>query len=161
VTDEVADRLAIRALVDAYAHGVDRRDPEGVAALFTDDGVLAIYEGDPSETQPARVRRGRGEIATALERLSRYRVTTHFLGQHSVELAVGAATGETYCMAHHLSEVDGGVLRDRVLAIRYLDRFVRVDGVWRIAERVLVTDWADDRAVSPPDSRSGRSPSSG
>ncbi|MEX1146543.1 MAG: nuclear transport factor 2 family protein, partial [Acidimicrobiia bacterium] len=45
--DEPADRAALRQLVEAYAHGVDRREPEAVAALFCEDGVLAIYEGDP------------------------------------------------------------------------------------------------------------------
>ena len=150
MSEEEADRRAIRGLVDGYAHGVDRREPEAVAQLFTEDGVLAIYEGDPAVTEPARVRRGRSEITTALGGLSRYRVTTHLLGQHTVELAGDRATGETYCMAHHLSDVESGGVQDRVLAIRYLDRYSRVEDGWRIAERVLVIDWADERAVAPP-----------
>ena len=34
---EQADRLAIRELVDAYAHCADRRDAAGQKALFTVD----------------------------------------------------------------------------------------------------------------------------
>jgi len=34
---EAADRLAIRELVEAYAHCADRRDEKGQMALFTDD----------------------------------------------------------------------------------------------------------------------------
>jgi hypothetical protein len=34
---EVADRLAIRELVDAYAHCADRRDVDGQLSLFTAD----------------------------------------------------------------------------------------------------------------------------
>jgi hypothetical protein len=34
---EQADRLAIRQLVDAYAHCADRRDADGQKALFTQD----------------------------------------------------------------------------------------------------------------------------
>ena len=34
---EAADRLAIRDLFDAYAHGADRRDARGQMALFTPD----------------------------------------------------------------------------------------------------------------------------
>jgi hypothetical protein len=34
---EAADRLAIRELVEAYAHCADRRDAKGQMALFTTD----------------------------------------------------------------------------------------------------------------------------
>jgi len=144
--DELTDRVALRELVEAYAHNVDRLDPEAVAALFCENGVLKIYEGDPEHVEPARVRSGPGEIAAALAGLSRYAVTTHFLGQQSVQLAGDTATGETYCMAHHITDADGE-RRDKVLSIRYLDRFRRVSSRWRIEERVLVVDWTDERAL--------------
>src|SRR5262249_5210410 len=109
-------------------------------------GRLAIYEGDPSRVEPARVRTGRDEIATALEGLSRYAVTTHFLGQQTVELDADGegAAGETYCIAHHITDTDGH-RHDHVLSIRYLDRFVRVEAGWRIKERRLAIDWTDER----------------
>jgi uncharacterized protein (TIGR02246 family) len=144
--DELSDRVALRELVEAYAHNVDRLDPEAVAALFCDDGVLAIYEGDPDVVEPDRVRTGHREIADALAGLSRYAVTTHFLGQHSVRLTGDTATGETYCMAHHITDADGE-RRDKVLSIRYLDRFRRVDDRWRIEERRLAVDWSDERVL--------------
>jgi ketosteroid isomerase-like protein len=146
--DELRDRIALRELVEAYAHNVDRLDPDAVAALFCEDGVLAIYEGNPDRVEPQRVRSGRREIADALAGLSRYAVTTHFLGQQSVQLDGDVATGETYCMAHHITDVDGE-RRDKVLSIRYLDRFRRVDARWRIDERVLIVDWADERVLPP------------
>jgi len=127
---------------------VDRREPDAVAALFCEDGVLAIYEGDPDVVAPDRVRTGRAEIATALAGMSRYEVTTHFLGQQMVDVDGDAATGETYCMAHHISEVDGA-RRDKVMAIRYLDRYRRVGGEWKIEERRLAVDWTDDRELPP------------
>jgi hypothetical protein len=37
---QVADRLAIRELVDAYAYCADRRDAAGQMALFTEDTVF-------------------------------------------------------------------------------------------------------------------------
>ncbi len=146
--DELRDRVAIRELVEAYAHGVDRLDPESVAALFCEDGVLEIYEGDPDRVQPDRVRTGRREIADALAGLSRYAVTTHFLGQHSVQLDGDVATGETYCMAHHITDADGE-RRDKVLSIRYLDHFRRLDAQWRIELRRLAVDWSDHRVLPP------------
>ena len=40
---EQADRLAIRELVDAYAHCADRRDADGQKALFTEDTHFVVY----------------------------------------------------------------------------------------------------------------------
>jgi hypothetical protein len=40
---ELADRLAIRELIDAYAHCADRRDVEGQMALFTVDTEFLVY----------------------------------------------------------------------------------------------------------------------
>jgi hypothetical protein len=41
--EDVADRLAIRQLVDAYAHCADRRDAKGQMALFTPDTVFEVF----------------------------------------------------------------------------------------------------------------------
>ena len=40
---EAADRLAIRELIDAYAHCADRREAEGQKALFTEDTHFVVY----------------------------------------------------------------------------------------------------------------------
>ena len=48
--EEAADRLAIRELVDAYAHCADRRDAEGQKSLFTEDTHFVVYmDGEGSE----------------------------------------------------------------------------------------------------------------
>ena len=145
--DELEDRAALRRVVEEYARGVDRREPHAVAELFVSDGRLEIYEGDPERTEPVRVRAGRTEIATALEGLAKYEVTTHFLGQHSIELDGPRATGETYCIAHHIYSADGA-RRDHVLSIRYLDDFRREEGTWRLERRRLVIDWSDERTLT-------------
>jgi hypothetical protein len=41
--EEAADRLAIRELVEAYAHCADRRDAKGQMALFTVDTHFVVY----------------------------------------------------------------------------------------------------------------------
>jgi SnoaL-like domain len=41
--EEAADRLAIRELVEAYAHCADRRDAKGQMALFTADTHFVVY----------------------------------------------------------------------------------------------------------------------
>src|ERR1700691_2872672 len=40
---EAADRLAIRELVEAYAHCADRRDANGQMALFTADTHFVVF----------------------------------------------------------------------------------------------------------------------
>jgi hypothetical protein len=39
---EAADRLAIRELVEAYAHCADRRDAKGQMSLFTPDTHFVV-----------------------------------------------------------------------------------------------------------------------
>ena len=41
--NEAADRLAIRELVEAYAHCADCRDAKGQMALFTEDTHFVGY----------------------------------------------------------------------------------------------------------------------
>ena len=50
---EAADRLAIRELVEAYAHCADRRDATGQMSLFTEDAHFVVYMNakDPRPSQ--------------------------------------------------------------------------------------------------------------
>ena len=141
---DTADRLAIRALVDAWARHADRREPERQAALFTEDGRVTVYMGEPETTEAVQVLTGRAELAAAFEALGTYEATTHFNGQHTVTLDGDRATGETYCLAYHLWTSDGQRTL-MIMSIRYLDAFVRRDGQWLFAERQLITDWTDRR----------------
>jgi hypothetical protein len=146
MTDEEIDaRHDLRDLAERYARGADRRRPNDVADLFLPDGRLLIYTGDPTDGGTLNSDlQGREAIATAMTRLSRYRVTFHMLGQQHVDeldLVKGEASAETYCLAHHLS---GEPTRNRVMAIRYLDRFRRSEEGWRIAERRLAVDWVSE-----------------
>jgi hypothetical protein len=72
LTGEAADRVAIRELIDAWAHRADRRPAERQAALFTADGTVAVYEGDPAIHKPTAILRGRAEIVSALGVLNKY-----------------------------------------------------------------------------------------
>jgi len=57
------------------------------------------------------------------------------------------ATGEAYCLAHHVT-VEGGKRRLMLASLRYLDTFVKIDGVWLFAERLLYVDWMEERPIS-------------
>jgi len=142
--DEAADRLAIRELVDAYARCADRRDAAGQMALFTEDSQFVVYM-DATLDEPTQELHGREALAPVFADLNAYVATTHFNGQSTVALDGARAEGESYCLAHHLSVDEGGRRTMMVASLRYLDEFVKQDGVWRFARRRLMVDWTETR----------------
>ena len=148
---DLADRLALRDLVEGYARCADRCDGPGLAALFELDGELRVRR--PQELAPSTVLRGRDEIAIAIGRLSRYDATFHLVANQYVTLAGAEATAEVYCLAHHVSSDPDGEHehgRDHVMVIRYADRYRRNPDGWRFVERELHVDWTEDRAITAP-----------
>ena len=144
---ELADRLAIRELVDAYAHCADRRDAEGQKSLFTEDTHFVVHmNGQGSE--PTQVLDGREALTPVFDALNSYQATMHFNGQSTIDLAGDRATGESYCIAHHLF-TDHGERKLMVAWLRYGDAFVKVDGGWLFAERNLYVDWTETRPSHP------------
>ena len=144
---EAADRLAIRELVEAYAHCADRRDAKGQMALFSPDAHFVVYmnEKDP---KPSQEFHSREALAPVFADLNKYAHTMHFLGQTTVLTLTGdRGTGETYCMPHHLT-IEGEKRRLMIAALRYSDTFVKMDSAWLFAERLLYVDWLEERALS-------------
>jgi len=141
---EAADRLAIRELVDAYAHCADRRDAKGQMALFTTDTRFIVFM-DATAAEPAQELHGRESLAPVFDNLNTYAATMHFNGQSTVSLDGDRATGESYCLAHHLSVGADGQRTLMIASIRYLDEFVKQDGQWFFAERRLMVNWTDTR----------------
>ena len=145
--EEAADRLAIRELVEAYAHCADRRDAKGQMSLFTTNTHFVVYM-DAKAASPSQELNSREALAPVFADLNKYDATTHFVGQSPIAtLTSDRATGESYCLAHHVS-VDGAKRSLMVASLRYLDTFVKVDGDWFFAERVLYVDWVEQRALA-------------
>jgi ketosteroid isomerase-like protein len=145
--EEMADRLAIRELVEAYAHCADRRDAKGQMALFTADTRFVVYM-DAKNPTPSQELHSREALAPVFEDLNKYDATTHFVGQSTIfTLGADRATGEAYCLAHHVFKKDGKQ-RLMLASLRYLDSFVKTDGSWLFAERLLYVDWLEERSLS-------------
>ena len=140
---EMADRLAIRQLVDAYAHCADRRDATGQKSLFTEDTHFVVFM-DGEGSQPTQVLDGREALTPVFADLNRYQATMHFNGQSTIALDGERASGESYCIAHHLFS-DAGERKLMVAFLRYQDTFVKVDGAWLIGERNIYVDWTETR----------------
>jgi hypothetical protein len=145
--NEAADRLAIRELVEAYAHCADRRDAKGQMALFTADTHFVVYMNAKDPT-PSQELYSREALAPVFADLNKYAATMHFIGQSTIlSLTVDQCTGEAYCLAHHLT-VDSGKRQLMIAALRYYDTFAKMNGTWLFAERLLYVDWIDERVVS-------------
>jgi hypothetical protein len=144
---EAADRLAIRELVEAYAHCADRRDVKAQMSLFTANTHFVVYMNAKDPT-PSQELHSRDALAPVFADLNKYDATTHFVGQTTIfTLISDRATGEAYCLAHHVT-VDGGKRRLMLASLRYLDTFVKLDGAWLFSERLLYVDWLEERALS-------------
>ena len=152
--DESAIRFELRSLAEQYARGVDRRvDGDAFVALFLPDAVISIH--DPSESTEPRQIEGAERLARIPESIKRYEKTFHMLGQSTYDIGEREATGEVYCIAHHLTpdhahpNEAGGT--DHVMFIRYEDTYRRdPEGAWKFAHRRLRVDWTETRPVNPP-----------
>jgi hypothetical protein len=138
---EVIDRLEIRELVDAYAHCADRRDAKGQMSLFTNDTHFVVFMDARSEKPSMELNR-REDLLPVFNELNKYEVTTHFMGQSTVIPDGERATGETYCIAHHVS-LSQGKRTLFIASLRYFDVFAKVDGRWLFAECKIMVDWTD------------------
>jgi ketosteroid isomerase-like protein len=144
---EAADRLAIRELVEAYAHCADRRDAKGQMSLFTPDTHFVVYM-NTKDPKPSQELHSREALTPVFADLNKYDATMHFVGQSTIlSLTDDRGTGEAYCLAHHLT-VDGDKRHLMIAALRYYDTFAKIDGTWFFAERLLYVDWLEERALS-------------
>ena len=87
-------------------------------------------------------------------------LTHHQLGQTAIHIDGDLATTETYLTATHVIPADGASDEafprrtgpyEATIAGRYIDRFERRGGHWRIAERIGVIDWRRDLAMPAHD----------
>ena len=147
----VQDRL--RSLAIDYAAAVDGRNSDLLRSLFVEDAVLTVED---LAAGTARTREGLDAIAAIPAALAdRYPVTFHVLGQCSY--APGprpeTASGEVVCVAHHHVGALGAAAIDRVLHIRYLDRYTRLDDVgdrrdgWRISARTVQVQFTTEQPI--------------
>ena len=128
---ELTDRHAIADAVQRYCRGVDRCDTELICSAYFDDAVddHGSFKGNAWEF---------AEWANKVHQRV-WASTMHVIAHHTVELDGDVAHGETYVVAY-LRRLDGSAID--VAGGRYIDRFERRSGEWRIADRVFVWEWS-------------------
>lgn len=137
----MTDQAALRALVERYAHYVDRRDGPALAELFTPDGVLVVPDVRIS-LSPTHEVQGRKAISDGLDVMRRFDATMHAVVGQVLEIDGDRATGVVACLAHHVREST-----DTVWFLNYHDTYQRIDGEWRFSRRELWVDWIEERPV--------------
>ncbi|MGH3967960.1 MAG: nuclear transport factor 2 family protein, partial [Mycobacterium sp.] len=132
-----SDRAALTGLVHRYAAGVDDRQVDSVAQLFTDTAELTVPD-PPAELGPVHQHRGQPAIGAAIAA-----VATTVRTEHAIVGEVyddgprpDCARGRITCVAHHWMQ-RGEDFSDLVWHLRYDDEYQRTDAGWRISRRVL------------------------
>lgn len=130
------DRAQITDVLARYAMAVDARDIDRLRSCFASEAVAGYWRGHEL--------RGRDAIAAFIAgAIERFESTQHLIGTHTFDFDGDHAATTTYVHAAHVVADDDG---ERVVVVggRYEDRFVREEGVWRIAERRFAALWTTD-----------------
>ena len=146
--ERIADRMAIQDVMYKWCRAIDRLDEEGMRAAFHPDAIdnHASYVGGVD-----------GLVKWVRERHAPIPFSSHQVSNMLIEFATAdLALAETYIRTLQrypadakasLAQLAGGTAGrpglgvDLLTASRYVDRFERRKGQWRIARRTLIQDW--------------------
>ena len=126
------DEEAIKKVHIRYCRGIDRMDWDLIRSCYHPDAID-----------------DHGEFVGGIDEFIEYCKkgcptfisTTHFTGNQLVEVDGDSAWAEHYARAYHrVEDGPGGPIKDLVVNTRYVDRFEKRAGEWRIAKRVVVVD---------------------
>lgn len=133
------DHLQIAKQLATYCRGIDHCDKELLKTVYWPDAIEehGIFNGNAWEF---------AEFIVPL--LQGMKVTMHSISNTLIELHGDHASVETYVVAFHLMDAPEGGPVDMVVGGRYLDRFERRQGDWRIARRTFVHDWNQNQKAT-------------
>ncbi|MGE0621529.1 MAG: nuclear transport factor 2 family protein [Pseudomonadales bacterium] len=137
---EFVSREEIRDLSRRYMRGLDRLDMRLLGSVFAEDATVdyGFFQGS-----------ARDFVDFAHGALKDHHANHHLIGQMLVEVDGDTAVGEIYFQAYHRLTADGEE-QELFIAGRYVDRYVRRDGTWKILFRSEVSDWTRTVPVSDP-----------
>lgn len=138
------DKIAIKAVVDAFSNLADQKDMATQSLLFTEDAVVDTY----FEGQLFASLKSRKEITeTFTAFMANFETSYHINGQHTAEIDGDRATGVHYCLVVLVNTVDGKKTRN-TNGVYYNDEYVRQDGKWLISKRTSYFTWRDQQAIA-------------
>ena len=128
------DREAIRDCLLRYCRGIDRCDEAALRSAYWEDATDCHGAWNGSAA---------GFIAQALPRLRQGGRRVHQITNVLIELhrEVAAVESSFFALQATATQPD----RETFLCGRYVDRFERRGGEWRVAARTVVYDWIEER----------------
>lgn len=132
IASELADREAIRECLCRYSRGVDRLDADMVRSAYWEDCIdnHLDFTGNAEEF-----------IAWSFPIMGSMDQTMHIIGNVLMTIRGNKADVESYFYGiHRINTPDGGKA-DVIGAGRYVDNFEKRGDEWRIARRLVITDW--------------------
>lgn len=137
--NEIAQRLALRELVDTFSNLADEKDVAAQIPLFTADAHINVVM-DGKEVFDLN---GQQQILEAFSGyLSQFSVVYHINGQQTVTINESTAKGIAYCQVTLIKEENGQRIK-QTSGVRYHDRYVFQNGKWLITERLSNFMWTD------------------
>jgi SnoaL-like domain len=126
--DAALSRDAIRALIAGYSRGVDRGDKALLSSIFWPDSAVisGVVNASGSEFADGIV-----DYVTA-----NLDYCFHSVANEWIDVKGDHAVGEHYILAHMCAGD-----QDVMTGGRYIDRYERRGGVWKIASRTFIADW--------------------
>lgn len=136
---KLEDKVALKALVDAFSNLADQKDMATQALLFTEDAVVDTY----FEGQLFASLKGRKEIQkTFTAFMANFETSYHINGQHAAKIDGNHATAVHYCLVVLVNTVDGKKIRG-TNGVYYNDEYVRQGCQWLISKRTSYFTWRD------------------
>jgi glyoxylase I family protein len=132
---ELADREEIREKLHLYCRAIDRIDEPLLRSLFHADSQHAHWSFRGASADFCRF---------AIDYVRALAGCSHHLSNITVDLSGHIAHTEAYFIAIHKPAADtAGAGSEEITEIggRYIDRWERRAGIWKIARRIGVHDW--------------------
>lgn len=158
----VMDRMEITDLLGRYCRGLDRVDEETLRSIYHEDAIEDRGEG-------LFIGNAQDWVGWTLSVLPAFKLTQHCIMNVLIDVQGNIAFGETYFQAYHrFGDAEVNEVHDTpaaqaqgpksiawpegptelILAGRYLDRFERRAGEWKISYRKMVCDWCRTQPVA-------------
>ena len=138
---EIADRMALKNLVDTFSNLADTKGIDKQVQLFTENAEVISYQGDKQTSHL----KGRKELAERFKTfLDQFTTVYHINGQQTVKINGNKATGIAYAQVVLVSEKNGKKTM-RTQGVRYNDEYERKNGKWLISRRISHFEWSKEQ----------------
>lgn len=131
--DELVAKEAIRAQLHNYQRSMDRCDAELGYNVFWDEATITV--GDYyDKVSPKEF------VDSCMQAHKTIYATSHQINNVGIEVHGDKAGSESYALPYMLFQMEDGSFMLSLAGMRYLDKWERRDGEWRIIERVVAND---------------------